>query len=163
MSLQRKGVANWVPYTVKWLVQVFNNSQDDKAFKNDVTWEGVAGSLLIIPCLHTAAWLLQVFNNTPDETGFYRMTLEREGVAGSLLMIQPALLSFTFDGPPQPVLLDVASMRYGFLRPASPCNVRPVMWTADVTWFGWRPCEGVSMPQLLSKSQVGAVLCFNLV
>ena len=54
---------------------------------------------------------MQVFNNTPDETGFYRMTLEREGVAGSLLMIQPTLLSFTFDGPPQPVLLDVASMR----------------------------------------------------
>lgn len=100
-----------MPYTVKWLVQVFNNSPHDKTFKNDVKWEGVAGSLLVIRCLHTVAWLLQVFNNTPDETGFYRMTLEREGVAGSLLMIQPALLSFTFDGPPQPVLLDVASMR----------------------------------------------------
>ena len=55
---------------------------------------------------------LQVFNNTPDETAFYRLTLEQEGVQPSLLMMQPTLTSFTFDGPPQPVLLDVASMRY---------------------------------------------------
>lgn len=54
---------------------------------------------------------LQVFNNTPDETAFYRLTLEREGVQASMLMIQPTLTSFTFEGPPQPVLLDVASMR----------------------------------------------------
>ena len=66
------------------------------------------------------ATLLQVFNNTPDETGFYRMTLEREGVAGSLLMIQPTLFSFSFDGPPQPVLLDVASMRYTTPPPPPP-------------------------------------------
>jgi len=52
-----------------------------------------------------------VFNNTPDETAFYRLTLEREGVQASMLMIQPTLTSFTFEGPPQPVLLDVASMR----------------------------------------------------
>ncbi|KAL3133000.1 hypothetical protein ABBQ38_006909 [Trebouxia sp. C0009 RCD-2024] len=54
---------------------------------------------------------LQVFNNTPDETAFYRLTLEREAVQPSMLMVQPSLTSFTFDGPPQPVLLDVASMR----------------------------------------------------
>ena len=53
----------------------------------------------------------QVFNNTPDETAFYRLTLEREAVQPSMLMVQPSLTSFTFDGPPQPVLLDVASMR----------------------------------------------------
>lgn len=29
----------------------------------------------------------------------------------SMLMVQPSLTSFTFEGPPQPVLLDVASMR----------------------------------------------------
>lgn len=58
-----------------------------------------------------------MFNNTPDETAFYRLTLEREAVQASMLMVQPSLTSFTFDGPPQPVLLDVASMRQGPLQP----------------------------------------------
>lgn len=61
-----------------------------------------------------------MFNNTPDETAFYRLTLEREAVQPSMLMLQPSLTSFTFDGPPQPVLLDVASMRQD---PQPACSV----------------------------------------
>eukprot|EP00899_Mesostigma_viride_P007974 jgi/Mesvir1/17178/Mv07599-RA.1 len=53
---------------------------------------------------------LQVFNSTPDETAFYRIMLNREPVLGSLVMIQPTLLAYSFDGPPVPVLLDVSSM-----------------------------------------------------
>lgn len=53
---------------------------------------------------------LQVFNNTPDETAFYRLILNREGCYGSLVMIQPTLLAYSFDGPPAPVLLDVTSI-----------------------------------------------------
>ncbi|GAQ79816.1 Sec23 protein transport family protein [Klebsormidium nitens] len=53
---------------------------------------------------------LQVFNNSPDETAFFRLMLNREGVLGSLIMIQPTLLSYSFDGPPVPVLLDVSSI-----------------------------------------------------
>mmetsp|Transcript_22611 Transcript_22611/g.27289 ORF Transcript_22611/g.27289 Transcript_22611/m.27289 type:complete len:751 (+) Transcript_22611:306-2558(+) len=53
---------------------------------------------------------VQVFNNSPDETAHARMTLEREQVANSLLMIQPMLMSYSFNGPPEPVLLDVASI-----------------------------------------------------
>lgn len=53
---------------------------------------------------------LQVFNNTPDESAFYRLMLNREGVVGSLIMIQPTLFSYSFDGPPVPVLLDVSSI-----------------------------------------------------
>ena len=71
---------------------------------------------MLMPVCDTAALTVsgfQVFNNTPDETAFYRLTLEREGVQASMLMIQPTLTSFTFEGPPQPVLLDVASMRSG--------------------------------------------------
>ena len=53
----------------------------------------------------------QVFNNTPDETAFFRLMLEREGVTGSLIMIQPTLFAYPLEGPPYPVLLDVASLK----------------------------------------------------
>ena len=53
---------------------------------------------------------LQVFNNSPDETAFFQMILNREAVTPMVVMIQPTLTSFSFNGPPQPVLLDVASM-----------------------------------------------------
>ena len=44
---------------------------------------------------------LQTANNTPDETAFYRLMMGRETV----------LMSYTFNGPPTPVLLDVASIQ----------------------------------------------------
>ncbi len=50
---------------------------------------------------------LQTANNSPDETAFYRIMLSRETVTNSMVMIQPTLLSYSFNGPPQPVLLDV--------------------------------------------------------
>ncbi|KDQ13407.1 hypothetical protein BOTBODRAFT_33712 [Botryobasidium botryosum FD-172 SS1] len=54
---------------------------------------------------------LQVFNNSPDETAFYRHILNEEDVNNSLIMIQPTLMSYTFDTPPQPVLLDSVSIK----------------------------------------------------
>jgi protein transport protein SEC23 len=55
---------------------------------------------------------LQTFNASPDETAFYRTVILREATMNSLVMIQPALLQYSFDeGPPQPVLLDSASLR----------------------------------------------------
>ncbi|XP_047334020.1 protein transport protein SEC23 [Impatiens glandulifera] len=51
-----------------------------------------------------------VFNSSPDETGFFRLVLNREGVLGSLIMIQPTLLRYSFHGPPVPVVLDVCSI-----------------------------------------------------
>mmetsp|Transcript_54019 Transcript_54019/g.171416 ORF Transcript_54019/g.171416 Transcript_54019/m.171416 type:complete len:780 (-) Transcript_54019:125-2464(-) len=53
---------------------------------------------------------VQVFGNSPDETAYYRMVLNREDVLNSLVMIQPTLLSYSFNGPPEPALLDVASI-----------------------------------------------------
>ena len=53
----------------------------------------------------------QVFNNTPDETAFFRLCLERADVTASLTMIQPPLLAYGLETPPQPVLLDVASLK----------------------------------------------------
>ena len=53
---------------------------------------------------------LQTANNSPDETAFYRIMLTRETVTTSLVMIQPTLLSYSFNGAPQPVLLDVSAI-----------------------------------------------------
>mmetsp|Transcript_11727 Transcript_11727/g.18926 ORF Transcript_11727/g.18926 Transcript_11727/m.18926 type:complete len:382 (+) Transcript_11727:91-1236(+) len=54
---------------------------------------------------------LQIFNNSPDESAYYRMTLSRNNTSDSLVMIQPALLSYSFSGPPTPVLLDASSIK----------------------------------------------------
>jgi len=55
---------------------------------------------------------LQVFNNSPDETAFYRHVLNEQDVNTSLIMIQPTLMSYTFDTPPMPVLLDSVSIKH---------------------------------------------------
>ncbi|KAF9910008.1 GTPase-activating protein S23 [Linnemannia zychae] len=54
---------------------------------------------------------LQVFNSSPDETAYNRHILNREDVNNSLIMIQPTLMSYGFDGEPQPVLLDSVSIK----------------------------------------------------
>eukprot|EP00041_Stephanoeca_diplocostata_P017970 m.372535 g.372535 ORF g.372535 m.372535 type:complete len:779 (+) comp20875_c0_seq2:182-2518(+) len=53
---------------------------------------------------------LQVFNNSPDETAYYRHKLNREDCINALTMIQPTLTSYSFNGPPAPVLLDTSSI-----------------------------------------------------
>jgi len=55
---------------------------------------------------------LQTFGTSPDETAYYRTIIARENTMNTLVMMQPALLQYTFEeGPPQPVLLDSASLR----------------------------------------------------
>jgi len=54
--------------------------------------------------------VLQVFNNSPDETTFIRSCLNHENVNNALVMIQPTLDAYTFDGPPKPVLLSATSV-----------------------------------------------------
>jgi len=58
---------------------------------------------------------IDVCNTTPDETAFFRLMLNREGVVGSLIMIQPTLFQYSFDGPPVPVLLDIRSVSPDFI------------------------------------------------
>ncbi|XP_024962323.1 protein transport protein SEC23-like [Cynara cardunculus var. scolymus] len=53
---------------------------------------------------------VQVFNNSPDETAYFRMVMNRENVANSVVMIQPSLISYTFNSGGEPALLDVASI-----------------------------------------------------
>jgi len=55
---------------------------------------------------------LQTFGTSPDETAYYRTIILRETTLNSLVMMQPALLQYSFDeGPPQPVLLDTCSLK----------------------------------------------------
>jgi protein transport protein SEC23 len=54
--------------------------------------------------------ILQVFNNSPDETAYFRVILNRENVANSVVMIQPSLISYSFHSGPEPALLDVAAI-----------------------------------------------------
>lgn len=54
---------------------------------------------------------LQLFNSSPDEAAYYRYILNKENTTNSLVMIQPTLLSYSFNGPPQPALLDSQSVR----------------------------------------------------
>nr|KYP76622.1 Protein transport protein SEC23 [Cajanus cajan] len=54
--------------------------------------------------------LSQVFNNSPDETAYFRMILNRENVANSVVMVQPSLISYSFHSGPEPALLDVAAI-----------------------------------------------------
>jgi hypothetical protein len=42
---------------------------------------------------------------------FYRHMLMREDLTQSLIMIQPILYSYSFSGPPEPVLLDTSSIQ----------------------------------------------------
>ncbi|XP_054783566.1 LOW QUALITY PROTEIN: protein transport protein SEC23 C-like [Prosopis cineraria] len=53
---------------------------------------------------------VQVFNNSPDETAYFRMILNRENVANSVVMVQPSLISYSFNSGPEPALLDVAAI-----------------------------------------------------
>ncbi|KYQ89559.1 putative transport protein [Tieghemostelium lacteum] len=55
---------------------------------------------------------LQAFNNSPDESSFYRFMLNRENVSNSLVMIQPTLEKYSFDGPPTPVVLSATSISF---------------------------------------------------
>lgn len=57
--------------------------------------------------------LLQTFNASPDETAYYRTQLLRENTINSIVMIQPALLTYSMneEGPPKPVLLDSVNLK----------------------------------------------------
>lgn len=54
---------------------------------------------------------LNMFNSSPDEAAYHRYIISRENVTNSLVMIQPTLLSYSFNAEPQPVLLDIQSVQ----------------------------------------------------
>lgn len=54
---------------------------------------------------------MQVFNSSPDEAAYNRTLFLREDVGNAIVMMQPSLMCYSFGAPPQPVLLDAASVR----------------------------------------------------
>ena len=44
---------------------------------------------------------LQVFGHSPDETAYHRYQINRQDLTNSLIMIQPVLYSYSFNGPPE--------------------------------------------------------------
>ncbi len=44
---------------------------------------------------------LQVFNNSPDESTYYRHQFMRQDLTQSLIMVQPILYAYSFNGPPE--------------------------------------------------------------
>ena len=53
---------------------------------------------------------MQVLNNSPDETAYFTMMLNTENVSNAVVMIQPSLISYSFQSGPEPVLLDVTAI-----------------------------------------------------
>jgi len=81
--------------------------------KDDVSSFSLNSSFAILPQFIfnlRRSQFVQVFNNSPDETAYFRMLLNRENVNNSVVMIQPSLISYSFNAPPEPALLDVASI-----------------------------------------------------
>lgn len=53
---------------------------------------------------------VQVFGNSPDETAFARLMLFKEHVQPAVTMIQPQLIRYALDEPPQPAMVDISSI-----------------------------------------------------
>jgi len=102
-------VLRWLDRMLIRLVQKFGeyNKDDPQSFR-------LAENFTLYPqfMFHLRrSQFLQYFNNSPDETSFNRHTLDKEDVTNSLIMIQPILYSYSFHGPPEPVLLDSSSIQ----------------------------------------------------
>ncbi|GIX63798.1 protein transport protein SEC23, putative [Babesia caballi] len=103
-------VVKWLDKTLISLISQFADFQ-----KKDVHSFRIPKEFSIYPqfMYHLRrSHFLQTFNASPDETAFYRTVFMRENVINSLLMMQPALLEYSFENPtPQPVLLDACSLK----------------------------------------------------
>jgi len=102
-------VLRWLDRMLIRLVQKFGeyNKDDTQSFR-------LAENFTLYPqfMFHLRrSQFLQYFNNSPDETSFNRHILDKEDVTNSLIMIQPILYSYSFHGPPEPVLLDSSSIQ----------------------------------------------------
>lgn len=101
-------ILRWLDKMLIHLVRKFANYR-----KDDPTSFALAPNFSIYPqfMFHLRrSQFLQVFGTSPDESTFYRAILNRETVSNSLIMIQPTLEAYSFNGPPVPVLLSATSV-----------------------------------------------------
>lgn len=79
---------------------------------------------------------LQTFNASPDESQYYVTLIMRENVSNSLVMIQPALMSYDIDSEQAtPVLLDIDSMKNNVILLLD-CFFYVCIWKGD-TIYKW--------------------------
>jgi protein transport protein SEC23 len=100
-------ILRWVDRTLIRLVSKFASYRKDDAnsFKLSTEFSYYPQFMFHL----RRSQFLQVFNSSPDETAFFRSILLRENTTNSLIMIQPTLMSYSLDGPAEPVILDVSS------------------------------------------------------
>jgi len=101
-------ILRWLDKMLIHLVRKFANYR-----KDDPSSFSLAPNFSIYPqfMFHLRrSQFLQVFGTSPDESTFYRAILNRETVSNSLIMIQPTLEAYSFNGPPVPVLLSATSV-----------------------------------------------------
>jgi len=101
-------ILRWIDRMLIRLVSKFADYR-----KDDPTSFRLSSSFSIYPqfMFHLRrSQFLQTFGNSPDETSYNRILLLRESCTNSLIMIQPTLLAYSFNGPPVPVLLDITSL-----------------------------------------------------
>lgn len=99
---------------------------------------------------------LQTFNASPDETAFYRLAILRESITNSFVMVQPALLQYSFaEGAGQAVSLDSSSLKHDVILLLD-TFFHLVIWRGDTieSWYqaGYQ-CkpEYVNFKQLLEQ------------
>ena len=91
------------------------------------------------------AQFLNTFNISPDESAYYRQSILRQGVNNCMLMIEPVLLSYSFDfATPVPRKLESGSLRHdGILLLDTFFNV--------VVWYGKQICKWKEMEYQLRE------------
>ncbi|XP_031098503.1 protein transport protein SEC23 [Ipomoea triloba] len=114
LAIHRLG-SNFAPDVIRWLDKMLIRfaskfgdyvQEDPSSFRLSSTFSLYPQFMYYL----RRSQFIEVFNSTPDETAFFRLMINREGVVGSLIMVQPTLFQYSFDGPPVPVLLDVCSI-----------------------------------------------------
>eukprot|EP00051_Salpingoeca_urceolata_P027681 m.482747 g.482747 ORF g.482747 m.482747 type:complete len:780 (+) comp22653_c0_seq1:235-2574(+) len=102
-------VMRWVDRMLIRLCQKFGDyrKEDPSSFRLPANYELYPQFMFHL----RRSQFLQVFNNSPDETSYYRHKLMREDTTNSLIMIQPTLTAYSFNGlEAAPVPLDTTSI-----------------------------------------------------
>lgn len=108
-SEEASDVIRWVDRSLIRLCSKFGTYQKDNASSFRLTPEFSIYPQFMFHLRRSK--FLQSFNSSPDEQAVYRHIITRESTSNSLIMLQPSLLSYSFNGPPHPVLLDATSVR----------------------------------------------------
>lgn len=104
------------------LIRVFNTSPDETTF-----YRYVSLIVFLIWCRFREFWFLLLPHH-------YRHMLNREDLTQALTMIYPLLYSYSLNGPPEPVRLDIASIQSDRIL-LMDTYFQIVIYHGEVSWF----------------------------